>query len=433
MKQFICAFSVLNFPGLLRGKFIPQYFKSKGAFRVDIKWAANNIKNQRGLKTAGDLLNSGAVEKVRAFHRKFPAYQLTPLHNLKNFAELLGLGGIYVKDESFRFGMNSFKALGGLYAIGNCIADKLDKDVAELGLQDLKAENTAGKIGKIVFATATDGNHGKGVAWVSKMLGYSSIVYMPAGISKEREENIKKYGAHTFVSDVNYDETVELLVEDAKKNGWAVVQDTAWEGYEKVPEWIIQGYSTLAGETVQQMKAENAGWPTHIFLQAGVGAFASSIAGYFSVNAPEKPVIAVVEPDKADCFYQSMKAGEVSTVGGDLDTIMCGLACGVPNPIGWSILESCADAFVSVPDEVAARGMRIYGNPQDGDSRVESGESGAVTMGLLSLVMQKPELAGLKSALKLDENSRVLLISTEGATDWSVYRNVVWNGAYPNL
>lgn len=398
---------------------------------MNIRWALNPGRKAGEYPAAGKLLSACAIEDVRAFHRKFPAYTFTPLHRLENLAEFLGLGGLCVKDESFRFGMNSFKALGSLYAIGNCLAEKLGRDLSELQPEDLEAERTEKAIGKIVFATATDGNHGRGVAWVSQMLGYPSVVYMPAGVSKERQENVRKYGAHTFVSEGNYDETVGLLINDAEKNGWTVVQDTAWEGYRRIPEWILQGYASLADEAVQQIQCGSSGWPTHLFLQAGVGSFASSIAGYFTVNAPEKPVIAVVEPDRADCFYRSAKAGEVRAVGGDLGTIMCGLACGVPNPIGWQLLESCADAFVSVSDEVAARGMRIYGNPLGGDVRVESGESGAVTLGLLSLVMQRPELLELRRALKLDGRSRVLLISTEGATDRNVYRNVVWDGDYP--
>lgn len=397
---------------------------------MDIRWVVNrnlDISNQ----TATRLLNEQAAFKAMTFDSKFSQYGKTPLISLKNLAGNLGVQDIYVKDESLRFGLKSFKVLGGMYAVGNCIAQKLGMDIDRLEPNEMKAENTQKKLGEIIFATATDGNHGKGVAFVANLLGYQSFVYMPAGSSKERVDSIKKYGAKTFVTDLNYDETVEMVAEKAAVNGWTVVQDTAWDGYQQIPEWIIQGYSVLAYEAQQQLEEMKAEMPTHIILQAGVGAFASSVAGYFSVNSRKKPVVAIVEPDKADCIYRSAKTDGIETVGGKMNTIMCGLACGVPNPIAWDILRNSADVFVSVDDAVAARGMRIYGNPIGDDIRIESGESGAVTLGLLSLVMQRAELAKLKEALSIDENSRILLISTEGATDQSVYRQVVWDGAYP--
>lgn len=395
-----------------------------------IEWAVN-AHRRKACERAETLLSPGAAEKAARYDRGFRQYSETPLRRLDALASFLGLGGIYVKDESGRFGLKSFKVLGGMYALGNCIAEKLGRPLETLRPDDLKAENTRSKVGELVFATTTDGNHGKGVAWFSTLLGYRSVVYMPAGSSKEREENIRRCGAKTLVTDRNYDDTVRLLTDRAKENGWTVVQDTAWDGYTKIPEWIIQGYSVMARETFGQIEAAGLGWPTHILLQAGVGAFASSIAGFFAANAPQKPLIAVVEPDKAACLYRSAKNGSPQKVGGAMDTIMCGLACGEPNPIGWEILRDTASVFVSVPDQVTARGMRIYSSPLAGDPRVESGESGAVTMGLLSLVMQEPALAGLKQALALDKNSRVLLVSTEGATDTGMYRRVVWDGAYP--
>lgn len=395
-----------------------------------IEWAVNEHRRAT-CETAQRLLSLGTAEKAARYDRAFRQYAETPLRSLDALASFLGVGGIRVKDESGRFGLKSFKVLGGMYALGSCIAEKLGRPLETLRPDDLKAENTRDKIGELVFATTTDGNHGKGVAWFSTLLGYRSVVYMPAGSSKEREENIRRCGAETLVTEYNYDDTVRMLARKAQANGWTVVQDTAWSGYTQIPEWIIQGYSVLAFETFGQIEAAGGGWPTHILLQAGVGAFASAIAGFFAVNAPEKPLIAVVEPDKADCLYRSAKSGRPQNVGGAMDTIMCGLACGEPNPIGWEILRDTASVFVSVPDSVTARGMRIYSSPLGGDPRVESGESGAVTMGLLSLVTREPALAGLKEALRLTENSRVLLVSTEGATDTGMYRRVVWDGAYP--
>jgi len=213
-----------------------------------------------------------------------------------------------------------------------------------------------------------------------------------------------------------------------------MVQDTAWEGYEDIPTWIMQGYMTMAYEAYLKLKSQNKR-PTHIFLQAGVGSLASAVCGFFSsVYSDNKPIITIVEPNKAACLYKTAKAddGKLHFVTGDMNTIMAGLACGEPNTIGWKVLNSYAENFLSVPDDAAAHGMRVLGNPLKGDTQVISGESGAVTVGVVSQLMAKGELKGFKEALKLDEDSVVLCFSTEGDTYFEHYRDVVWNGLYPN-
>ena len=398
------------------------------------------------------------AQTARSFHSTFPGYAPTPLAELDTLAETLGIAGMYVKDESYRFGLNAFKGLGGSYSLGCYIAKKLGKEMSEptvaaapgkemsepvssdsaggktqaISFSDITSEETRRKLGEITFVTATDGNHGRGVAWTAHILGQKAVVYMPKGSVQERLENIRRLGAEAEITDVNYDDTVAFAARQAEEKGWILIQDTAWEGYEEIPTWIMQGYMTLGLEAVEQLGGRK---PTHIFLQAGVGAMSGALAAFFTdYYGADKPVITIVEPNKADCIYQTALAddGRVHTVTGDLATIMAGLACGVPCTIGWNELNRCAENFASVPDWVAAKGMRILGNPAGTDRRVISGESGAVTTGFVCEVMQNESLAELRQTIGLDRNSVVLCISTEGDTDRENYRRIVWDGKYPS-
>lgn len=371
------------------------------------------------------------AEKTAAFHRSFPEYEETPLVNLKALAKQLGVAGIHVKDESYRFGLNAFKSMGGSYSIGNYIAQQIGESIEDLPYDRLVSDEIKDKIGQVTFITATDGNHGRGVAWTADRLGQKCVVYMPKGTSAERLENIRALGAEASITEYNYDDAVRLADKHACENGWVLVQDTTWEGYEKIPKWIMQGYMTMAYEAVKQLGDVK---PTHIFLQAGVGAMAGSMAAFMSnYYGEEKPVITIVEANQADCFYKTAKAddGNIHNVGGDMATIMAGLACGEPCTIGWEILNKRAENFVSMPDYVAAKGMRVLGNPAGDDPKVVSGESGAATMGLVAEVLQNEKLSELKEVLGLDENSQILCFSTEGDTDKEHYRKVVWDGLYP--
>ena len=371
------------------------------------------------------------AKKVQAFHASFPEYTPTPLVNLGGLAGELGLGSVYVKDESYRFGLNAFKVLGGSYAIGSYIAGRLGMNISELPYEKLVSDEVRAKLGEITFVTATDGNHGRGVAWTANRLKQKAVVYMPQGSALERLHNIQALGADASITDLNYDDAVRLANEGAEKYGWVMVQDTAWEGYEDIPAWIMQGYGTMGYEAHQQLPEK----PTHIFLQAGVGSMAGAITGFFSsLYGADRPIITIVEPNKADCLYRTAEAddGALHFVTGEMNTIMAGLACGEPCSIGWRILRANADHFISCPDYVAAKGMRILGNPMPGDQRVISGESGAATFGCVAEIMTNPELAGMKAELGLDENSRVLFFSTEGDTDRENYRAVVWDGRYPS-
>ena len=379
---------------------------------------------------APEFLSIDSARAVRDYHKSFPMYTPTPLAHLPETARMLGLGDICVKDESYRFGLNAFKVLGGSYAIGRHLAGMLGLDMEQVTYDLLTDPGTRQTLGDMTFVTATDGNHGRGVAWTANRLEQRSVVYMPKGSALERLENIRAEGSDASITDLNYDDAVRLADRQAREQGWVMVQDTAWEGYEDIPAWIMQGYGTMGLEAYEQLPWK----PTHIFLQAGVGSMAASMAGLFaSAYGAERPVVTIVEPNKADCIFRTAQAndGKLRFVTGDMDTIMAGLACGEPCSIGWEVLKDCADHFISCPDFVAARGMRILGNPGGSDDRVISGESGAAAFGCVAQIMTDPDLQEIRQTLGLDETSRVLFFSTEGDTDRENYRAIVWGGKYP--
>ena len=399
-----------------------------------ILWRENTLPKSKKENDL-DFLSLDEITKARNFHKSFPEYTVTPLVNLENLSERLGLKGLYLKDESYRFGLNAFKVLGGSYSMGKYLAQRLNVDISELPYEKMTSDEVREKLGEITFVTATDGNHGRGVAWTANRLKQKSVVYMPKGSSLTRLENIRKEGAIASIEDMNYDDAVRLAAKYVSEHeGSIVVQDTAWEGYEEIPAWIMQGYGTMGLEALEQLKNDyKVERPTHVFIQAGVGSLAGGIQGFMaSVFGEECPTTVVVEAQEAACYYESAVAndGKPRAVGGDMPTIMAGLACGEVNITGFEVLKNYAKAFVSAPNYVAANGMRVLGNPLNGDKKVVSGESGAVTLGLVYELMTNPEYKDLKDNIKLDENSRVLVFSTEGDTDPDKYREIVWEGTY---
>jgi len=389
----------------------------------------NNPGWKPGLPAAGrDLIAPAALAEVEAFHRSMAGYAPTPLRRLSALAAHWGVADLYVKDESYRFGLNAFKVLGAGYAIGKVLSQRLGRPLSDLPFEALQSPSIRAQMKGLTFAATTDGNHGRGVAWTAAQLGFPATIYMPKGTVAARLENIRKLGQSAEVTTMNYDDTVRWVASQAVEKNWEVIQDTGWEGYEDVPRWIMQGYSTVAREALEQIGAVK---PTHVFLQAGVGAFAAVMAALILAHyGSEAPRIVILEARPAECFYQSIRHGKKTAVGGDLNTIMAGLACGEPNPLSWDILKDCASSFIAAPDGAAAFGMRVLGNPLAGDERVVSGESGAVGPGVLGWVMTKGGYGGLKSDLRLGPDSRVLCFSTEGDTDPVMYRRITWEGAY---
>lgn len=382
----------------------------------------------------GDEFSTNTIAAVRRFHTTFPQYKPTPLVRLPGLANEIGVERLWIKDESERFDLNSFKVLGGSYAIARYLAGLAGIRPAELSFERLKEPSIRERTGAITFVTATDGNHGRSVAWSARELGRRAIVFVPSGTSASRIANIKKEGAEVHETDGNYDETIRSARRYAEAHNGVIVQDTAWEGYRDIPLWIMQGYAVLMLEAIEQMEADGAKAPTHVFLQAGVGSFAGGATGLLASHyGAGRPYVAVVEPDSAGCYYASVAAGDGTPrdVGGEMPSIMAGLACGEPNRIAWPILRDHADLYFCVSDSIAASGMRALARPRGNDAPIVSGESAVAGLGILLAATHDPEHRNVREALELTSESRVLIVSTEGDTDPDHYGRIIEDGLYP--
>jgi diaminopropionate ammonia-lyase len=400
-----------------------------------ITWLHNpHAQPRETIDSIAEILPPQAPRQARNFHRQIPGYRISPLKSLPHLAARLGLGGIWVKDESARLNLGSFKVLGGSFAIYQLLKRRLGMEGQALSFNELTSGPLRDQLGEVTFAAATDGNHGRGVAWSATQMGFQAVIYVHKLTSQARIQAIQRNGAQVVVVDGTYDDAVRQVWEDAQKNGWEVISDTAWKGYESVPMWVMQGYTTLLSEAQEQFAGQGLVGPTHVLVQAGVGSLAAATLGFYqNIFSKARPKSMVVEPSKAACLYHSASIadGKPHSFEGDLDTIMAGLACGDPNPLAWRILDEVADYFAACPDYVAAKGMRVYGVPLAGDPFIVSGESGAVTLGALTFIMEFQGAHELKEQLGLDGDSQVLLINSEGNTDPDEFRHVVWEGSIP--
>lgn len=396
--------------------------------KTEIQCHINRDRSANPTSEAADLFTPETEKSVIRFHRSLPGYYPTPLADLSHLAEHLGIQRLWVKNEAERFDLKAFKVLGASYAMAKYLAGRLNLNTVDMDFNRLAALSP--QMDKITFVTATDGNHGRAVAWAAAKLGCDAVVYMPKGSAVARLEAIRGFGAQASMVDGNYDEAVRVAAAQAEKNGWILLQDMSWPEYEELPVYIMQGYATLLIESVEQLEGD---WPTHVFVQAGVGSLASSQLAYLSrFTSKTRPMFVVVEPTNAACLYDSLVAGDGKphVIESDLDTIMAGLACGEPSHAAWEILRKNADAFVTCSDSVALTGMRVLGNPLPGDDQVISGETGAVTTGLVHELLTNPEFENETAQLELKEDAKVLVISTEGDTDPAYYRHVVWGTVY---
>ena len=399
------------------------------------KWfhAIQNPAQKEGRAPA--FLSPEATANVRRIHKGLTDYRPTPLVRLDGMAERLGVKAVFVKDESQRFGLNAFKGLGGVYALTWVVCRELGLDPETTAFTDLQSPVLRERMQKLVFVTTTDGNHGKGIAWAAGQLGCKARVFMPRGSSQLRAQAIRSAGrAEVTITELSYDDAVRFAAKMAEENGWHLVQDTSWPGYEEVPQRIIQGYTTMAAEAAGQLAEAGFDCPTHVFLQAGVGAMAGGVLGYLAhCWEGNRPVFAIAEPENVACIYRSAQVGDGAPhpAAGSGETIMAGLNCGEPCTLTWPILRDLAGWYFSCPDYTAAYGMRLLGAPEPGDPRIISGESGAVTTGLLNFLLQKEDCRELASQMGLNKGSVVLLFNTEGDTDPVHYRQVVHEGRVP--
>ena len=368
-----------------------------------------------------------AADVIR-FHKSLPGYAPAPLAALQEQSAAFGIKGIYCKDESHRFGLNAFKGLGGSYAMFRILCEKLGLDYKTADYRYFQKDEVRKQCAKIHFVTATDGNHGKGVSWAAKLFGCSATVFMPKGSVEARRVAIEEAGNATAeITEYNYDQAVEHSWNLARKNDWILIQDTAWDGYEQYPEWIIDGYLTLAAEAAEQLGNII---PTHVFLQAGVGAMAGGVLEYLlSCYRNKPPVMTIVEPTEASCIYLSANCGDgrCHSIDGNPVTIMAGLNCGTPCRVTWPAIRDKATFFCACDDIITEEGMRAYANPIGIDKAVLAGESGAVTYGLVNRILQDKTLRNL---FRINADSVVLLINTEGDTDPEGYQRIVYGNPH---
>lgn len=356
--------------------------------------------------------------EARSFHQQLPSFETTPLLSLDRLSDVLGIEKILVKDESRRLGLKAFKVMGASFAVAKLLQKK--SKIPDLDFHALHRERAHASSEGMILATASSGNHGKGVAFAATQLGYPSEIYLPAGTARSRIEAIEKIGGNVTTTDKNYDDTVKQLIVDAKRYGWQIISDTGWEGYHEIPRWVMQGYYAIFDEAIDQIHEVDSNLPTHIFIQGGVGALAASLTGFFRGRFPDETIrIIVVEPETAACLFHSIAVGDGQPhkSPGEIQTMMAGLASGEPNPVAWPIIRDGADVFIHCPDEVSALGMKTYYRPMDEDPKIISGESGAVTLGVLYKIMKEREYERFRRDLNLGRDSTVLLINTEGDTD----------------
>jgi len=370
---------------------------------------------------AREVVSLDALESAWKEAREWPEYGETPFHDLTRLAKDLDVAQILLKDESGRFGLGSFKAIGGAHGVLRAVQSELcDRGIVVDGT-GLRSGRYQEETANIVLICATDGNHGRAVAWAAHNLGCPCVIYVPSIVSEARRAAIEAEGATVVRIDGTYDEAVRDASAAAAKCGGLVVSDHSFPGYETIPRAIMQGYTIVAAELLEAINSQPL--PTHVFVQAGVGSFAASICGYlWEKLGADRPVFICVEPTAADCLYQSAVAGRLVTVAGDLDTVMGCLSCGEASSLGWNILRDGATAFLTISDTHAVTAMRSLASRGHGQQGVVLGESGAAGLaGLLAVGID--EMA--REQLSLDQNSRILLFATEGANDPKRYQELV--------
>lgn len=364
------------------------------------------------LQSDADLFSDKSAKEVMSFFNDLPDYQPTPLHSLSSLSKKLGVGSIHVKDEGFRMGLGSFKGLGGTYAVIKLILEKISIDFKrDIRFEDLEDPSVKVLVNKITVACATDGNHGRSVAFGARLVGARSVVFVHSGVSKNRKDAIASYGAVIKVCEGNYDDSVREAHLACLNSDWLLVSDTACEGYERPAGLVMQGYQVIVEEICSQLSLV----PTHLFIQAGVGGLAGSMAGrYFQLYGKNAPKVIVVEPSRAACFFSSVVEDKLVAITSQEPTVMAMLECYEPSLIAWRIISRIASGFMQIEEEEAIDVMKVLAEPLGNDPVIVSGESGGVGLaGLLKALAN----SHIKQQLGLKEDSQIIIVNTEGATD----------------
>lgn len=370
------------------------------------------------LKATASLEKSrAAVDEIT----EWPGYQATPLHCLNNLAADIGVKTIWYKDESQRFHLKSFKALGGAYAVARQLQAKvLENSGITPSVADLLAKKYEHIIRQVVISCATDGNHGRSVSWGCQMFGCPCIIYIHRDVSMGRQQAIEAFGAQVIRITGNYDDSVKQAAAEARQYGRTIVSDTSYAGYMDIPRDVALGYTVLLSESVEEMQGHI---PTHVFIQGGVGGLASAVCAYFwELWGTKRPRLIITEPVNANCLQESARAGKPVVVAGSLDTLMAGLSCGEVSALAWQILASGANDFTTINEAAVPATMRLLAEGFNGDPRIEAGESAVA--GLAALITACNE-QDMKNKLELDKSSQIYILGTEGATDPEVYSALI--------
>ena len=392
--------------------------------RAIINFAAAPALENYGAVRAKVLSEAGFAAALAEIS-SWPGYRPAPLMGLPGLAREMGLAELSYKDERGRFGLGSFKALGGAYAVANVLRGKVmaARGLKQVDSRQLLSGEFADLVRSATVTCATDGNHGRSVAWGAQLFGCRCVIFVHEHVSQGRRDAIARYGAEVREVKGNYDDAVRHAAATAQAEGWTVVSDTSYPGYRDIPLDVMHGYGVMAAEIEQQMTQP----PTHVFVQAGVGALAAAVCASFWMHwGDRRPRFVAVEPTHADCVYRSLEAGRPVVVGGSLDTVMAGLACGEVSELAWEILRGGVNVAVAIDDAYALEAMRRLARPAAGDAPVVAGETGGAGLGVL---LAARDDAHLREMIGLDTGSRVLLIGSEGDTDPVIYREVVGRSA----
>ena len=366
------------------------------------------------------VLSAANFAEARDEITQWEGYAATPLISLAALAARVGVGEIHYKDEGPRFGLGSFKALGGAYAAERVLQREIARRTGhEVTLADIRTGKCRAECAGITLVSATDGNHGRSLAWGCQRFGAPCRIYIHAEVSEGRAEAMRDLRALVISVDGDYDASLAMTRKEAEENGWFIVSDTSWPGYSQPPRDVMSGYGVMTREICDILDQA----PTHVFLQGGVGGLAAGVAAGFRQHwGDDAPRVIIVEPELAPCLFESAKTGTATRVTVAEETLMAGLSCGEPSELAWEILVEEASDFLTVPESIVAPTVRLLARPEEGDPAIEAGESGIA--GLAALIATRHD-EDLSAKLGLGAQSRVLLIGSEGVTDPAIFAMIM--------
>jgi len=373
-----------------------------------------------------DVLPTSLMHEAQHEIVQWQGYEPTPLHSLDALAGQLDLSAIYYKDEGLRFGLGSFKALGGAFAVVKQLQEVIESRTGNrVSMESIRKGEHADLCARITVVSATAGNHGRSLAWGAQRAGCPCKIYIHSGVGDARKEAMEAYGAEVIRVEGDYDVSVYHAAAEADKNGWFMVSDTSYPGYLERPREIMAGYTVMVREILDQLEPDNL--PTHVFLQTGCGGLAAGFAGgMWLETGADLPRIVVVEPTEAPCLLLSARNHAVTAYQIEVESMMVGLSCGEVSILAWDILEPCSSDYITITDDGIPPAMRLLASGAPGGKPIVGGESGVAGLAALIDAARRQDL---REGLGLNESSAVLLIGSEGATSPDIYEEIVGHAA----